>query len=146
MASAKQAATQTIETIAADTQKAAQEQFNKLASGFEKVTEFNQGTFDAIVKTSEVATKAAETLGSEVTEFSKKSFEDGVAAAQDFAAAKNMAELFEKQSAFAKSAFDGFVKETTKINEMIVATSKEVTKPLNERMTAASETMKTFSA
>ena len=149
MATAKKAtqdATQAFETMAADTQKAAQEQFEKLSSGVEKVATFNQETVDAFVKSSEIATKAAEGIGSEVTAFSKKAFEDSVAAAQDFASAKNVTELFEKQSAFAKSYFEGAVKQATKMNDIFAATAKDVSKPLNDRVTAATEAMKSFSA
>lgn len=149
MASAKKTAadaTQTIEAIAADTQKAAKEQFEKVASGVEKMTAFNQENFDAVVKSSEVATKAAEGFSSEISAYSKKSFEDSVAAAQDFAAAKNVTELFEKQSAFAKASFEGFVAQTTKFNDMFAATAKEVATPLNARVGAATEAMKSFTA
>lgn len=149
MASAKKTAaeaTQTIEAIAADTQKAATEQFEKLAAGVEKMTAFNQDNFDAVVKSSEVASKAAEGFGTELSTYSKKAFEDTVAAAQDFAAAKNVTELFEKQTAFAKSSFEGFVKQTTKFNDMFAATAKDVVTPLNARVGAASEAMKSFSA
>jgi len=149
MASAKKTAaeaTQTIEAIAADTQKAATEQFEKLAAGFEKMTAFNQDNIDAVMKSSEVASKAAEGFGTEFSTYSKKAFEDTVAAAQDFAAAKNVTELFEKQSAFAKSSFEGFVAQTTKFNDMFAATAKDVTTPLNARVGAASEAMKSFTA
>lgn len=149
MASAKKTAaeaTQTIEAIAADTQKAAKEQFEKLSAGFEKMTAFNQDNLDAVMKSSEVATKAVEGFGTEISTYSKKAFEDGVAAAQDFAAAKNVTELFEKQSAFAKASFEGFVKQTTKFNDMFAATAKDVATPLNARVGAASEAMKSFSA
>jgi phasin family protein len=149
MASAKKTAaeaTQTIEAIAADTQKAAKEQFEKVAAGVEKLTAFNQENFDAVVKSSEVATKAAEGFGTEMSAYSKKAFEDSVAAAQDFASAKNVTELFEKQSAFAKASFEGFVKQSSKFNDMFAATAKDVTSPLNARVGAATEAMKSFSA
>jgi len=149
MASAKKTtadATQTIEAIAADTQKAAKEQFEKLASSVEKMTAFNQENFDAIVKSSEVATKAAEGFSAELSTFSKKSFEDTVAAAQDFTSAKNVTELFEKQTAFAKASFEGIIAQTTKMNDMFAATAKDMTSPLNERVGAASEAMKSMTA
>ena len=139
-------AAQTIETIAADTQKAAKEQFEKLTAGLETMTAFNQENFDAMVKSSEVATKAAEGFTNEFSTYSKKAFEDSVAAAQDFAAAKNVTELFEKQTAFAKSSFEDFVKQATKMNEMFAATAKDVASPLNARVGAATEAMKSFSA
>ncbi len=149
MASAKKSAaeaTQTIEAIAADTQKAAKEQFEKLASGFEKMTAFNQENIDAVMKSSEVASKAAEGFSTEISSYSKKAFEDSVAAAQDFASAKNVTELFEKQTAFTKASFEGFMKQATKFNDMFAATAKDVSTPLNARVGAASEAMKSFSA
>jgi len=149
MASAKKTtadATQTIEAIAADTQKAAKDQFEKLAASVEKMTAFNQENFDAIVKSSEVATKAAEGISAELSTFSKKSFEDTVAAAQDFTSAKNVTELFEKQTAFAKASFEGMIAQTSKMNDMFAATAKEMSSPLNERVGAASEAMKSMTA
>ena len=139
-------ATQAFETMAADTQKAAKEQFDKLSEGFEKMTAFSQDNVDAFVKSSEVAAKAVEGFGTEMSAYSKKTFEDGVAAAQDFASAKNVTELFEKQSAFAKASFESMIKQATKFNDMMAASAKDVSKPLNDRVTAASEAMKAFTA
>jgi len=139
-------AAQTFEAIATDTQAAAKEQFEKLSSGFEKLTELSQENVDAMLKSQEIATKAAEGFGSEVADFSKKSFEQGVAAAQDMASAKNMTELFEMQTTFTKSFFEDAIKQSTKMNEMFAATAKDMMAPLNARMSAASDVMKTFSA
>lgn len=149
MANAKNAADtakQTIETIAADTQKAAGEQLEKVTLGLEKAAAFNQDNIDAIVKSSEVASKAAEGFTNEITAYSKDAFEKTVAAAQDFASAKTVSELFEKQSAFTKAAFEGFFQQSAKMNDMFAATAKDVSKPLNARVGAATEAMKTFTA
>jgi len=132
------------ETLVADTQKTMTEQLEKFSKGFEGFTAFGQENVDALVKSSEIAAKAAEGIGSEVSAYSKKAFEDGVAAAQDIATAKSMTELFEKQTAFAQSAFEGFVHQSTKMNEILVAASKEITAPIGARVTAATEKMKTF--
>jgi hypothetical protein len=53
-------------------------------------------------------------------------------------------ELFEKQTAFAQVAFEGWVSQATKMNEIYVAAAKEITAPLGARMTAATESMKSF--
>jgi phasin family protein len=139
-----QDATAKVETLVADTQKTVTEQFEKITKGFEGFTAFGQENLDAVVKSSEIAAKAAEGIGSEISAYSKKAFEDGVAAAQEFASAKTMTELFEKQTAFAQSAFEGFVSQSTKMNEILVAATKDVTAPLGARVTAATEKMKTF--
>lgn len=145
-AKATKEATQAFENIAADTQKAAKEQMEKLSNGFEKLTEFGQENVDAMVKSTEIAAKAVEGFGSEVSSCSKKAFEDSVAAAQDFASAKNVTELFEKQSAFAKASFETMVEQSTKFNDMFASSARDVTKPLNERMSAAADAMKAFTA
>jgi phasin family protein len=133
-----------VETLVADTQKNVSEQFEKFSKSFESLTAMGQENMDAITKSSEIAAKAAEGISSEISAFTKKSFEDSVAAAQDLASAKTMTELFEKQTAFAQSAFEGWVGQTTKMNEIFVAAAKDVTAPLGERVTAATEKMKSL--
>lgn len=139
-------ATQAFENIAADTQTAAKEQFEKLGKSMEDVATFGQENLDAVMKSSEVAMKAAEGINAEVTAFSKKSFEDTVAAAKDLTTAKSATDYFEKQSAFMKTSFEGFMAQATKMNEMFGKTAKDVSAPLNARVTAAQDMAKSFTA
>ncbi len=138
------AATASVEEFAADAQKTMTEGMEKMTKGIEEMTSFSQENMDAVVKSSEIAAKAAEGIGSEVTAFSKKTFEDSVAAAQDMASAKNLTELMEKQTAFAQTAFEGFMAQATKMNEIYMSAAKEITAPLNSRVTAATESVKSF--
>lgn len=140
------AAAAKVEEFAADAQKTVTEGLEKMSKGMEEMVSFNQGTVDAVVKSSEIAAKAAEGIGSEVSAYSKKSFEDGVAAAQDLASAKNVSELVEKQTAFAQAAFEGFVSQATKMNEIYMAAAKDISAPLQARATAAADTVKAFGA
>lgn len=137
--------TEKVETMVAETQKTVTEQFEKLTKGFEGLTAFGQENVDAFVKSSEIAAKAAEGIGTEISAYSKKAFEDGVAAAQDLASAKTITELFEKQTAYAQSAFEGFVSQTTKMNEIYVAAAKDISAPIGARVTAATDKLKSFS-
>jgi phasin family protein len=134
-----------VETFVADTQKTVTEQFEKFSKGFEGLTAFGQENVDALVKSSEIAAKAAEGIGTEIGAYSKKSFEDSVAAAQDLASAKTLTELFEKQTSYAQTAFEGFVSQATKMNEIYVAAAKDITAPLGARVTKATEALKSFS-
>ena len=141
-----QDATAQVETLVADTQKNVTEQMEKLTKNFEGITAFGQENVDAIVKSSEIAAKAAEGIGSEISAYSKKAFEDGVAAAQDLTAAKTVTELFERQTAFAQTAFEGWMSQTAKLNEIYVAAAKDITAPIGARVTKASEAFRGFSA
>ena len=132
------------EEMTADAQKSMTENMEKMTKGFQDVTAFSQENLDAVVKSSEIAAKAAEGIGSEVSAYSKKSFEDSVAAAQDMASAKTMTELMEKQTAFAQSAFESFMSQATKLNEIYVSAAQEISAPLNTRVTAAAQNLKPY--
>jgi phasin family protein len=137
-------ATRRVESLVADTQRSVTENFEKLTKGFEGLTSFNQENVDALMKSSEIAAKAAEGIGSELSSYSKKAFEDGVSAAQDFASARTMTELFEKQTTYAQTAFEGWVNQATKMNEIYVAAAKDITAPIGARVSAASDAVKGF--
>jgi phasin family protein len=145
ISSAMQDATAKVETMVADTQKSVTEQIEKFTKGVEGMTAFSQENVDAFVKSSEIAAKAAEGIGTEISTYSKKFFEDGVAAAQDLASAKTMTELFEKQTAYCQSAFEGMMQQTTKMNEIYSAAAKDISAPIGARVTAATEKLKSFS-
>jgi phasin family protein len=137
---------QRVEAFTADTQKALTAQMDKLAKGIETAASFNQNTVDAVMKTSEIATKAFEGLNAEVVGYTKKAFEDGVAAAKTFAAAKNVAELLERQADYTRTSFDGFMKQSAKLNELCMAATKSAVEPFGARFTAATEVFKSFAA
>jgi hypothetical protein len=62
-------ATAKVETFVADTQKTVTEQFEKLSKGLEGLTSFGQENVDALVKSSEIAAKAAEGIGTEISAY-----------------------------------------------------------------------------
>lgn len=145
MATAKTAANK-VESLAADAQKAATDQFEKVAKSFEDVAAFGQENMDALVKSSNIAVKAAEELNAEIVNYSKKSIEEGVAMAKDMSTVKTMPEFMEKQAAYAKDAMDGFMKQATKFNEICVASAKDVVEPMNARALAAADLVKSYRA
>ena len=133
------------ESLMNETHQTLTQQFDKLTKGFEGMSAMGQENIDALVKSSEIAARAAEGIGSEMSAFSKKSFEDGVAAAQDLAASKSLTELFEKQTSFAQQAFEGWMHQATKMNEICVAAVKDITAPIGASMNASTDRMKNLS-
>lgn len=94
---------------------------------------------EALVASVTAATKGAEAVSAQTIAFSKQAFEDQVAAAKQLAGAKSVQEAFELQTAWAKSAFEGYVANFGKLTETITASVKESAKPLNERVAAVVE-------
>ena len=71
--------------------------------------------------------------------YSKKSMEDHVATAKSLAGAKSVQEAIELQTTYAKSAFETYVAEVTKMSETVAGSMKEAAAPINERVTALVE-------
>ncbi len=92
----------------------------------------------------ETAARALQGIGNEVAAYTKKSFEERVAAAQDIATAQTVAELIEKQTSFAQNVFEDWVQQATKVNEIYASAARDIAAPIGQRFSAAAEEMKIF--
>ena len=92
-----------------------------------------------MVESAAAAQKGAEALSQQAVAYGKKSWEDGVAAAQSFSQARSVQELFELQTNWAKSAAEAYLAEFGKATETMTASVKDSFKPINERVSAAVE-------
>ena len=115
-----------------------------IEAGIESATAFNQENVDAIVASSKIATKAAESLGTVIAAYSMKSYEDGMAAAKELTACKSVSDFVEKQTEFSKTSIEGFVTGATRLNELYAAAAKEIFEPLNARFTATADMVKDY--
>ena len=140
------AATKQVEEFTAETKKAVEEGVEKMSKGIEDATQFGQDNVEAMVASSKVVAKAAEEMNAEIMAFSKKAYEDSMAAAKEFGTVKSVSEYFEMQTSLAKTSFEGFVAEATKLNEMYAAAAKDAFAPINARFTAAADLVKTYRA
>ena len=129
-------------SLAADTQKALGANVEDFSRRLQGVSSFNQQTLEAFARSSEVATKAFENIGREVATYTKTSFEERVAAVQDLATSKTLAELFEKQSSFARIAFEGWMQQASKMSEIYTAAAKDIAAPIGQRFSAAADELK----
>jgi phasin family protein len=119
--------------------KSAMERSTKM---FEDMNEFNKGNIEALVESSKVAAKAAETLGQQAAETARKNFENATAAMKSFASVKTPTEFFQLQSEYARSAFDAMIAETSKNSETALKLAGEVFQPISNRFAVAAEKLK----
>lgn len=73
--------------------------------------------------------KGLQTIATEMTDYSKKSFEEGSAVLEQLAGCKTLDKVVEIQSDYAKKAYEGLVAQSTKIGELYVDLAKEMAKP-----------------
>ena len=128
-----------VEQFTAVGNKAFKDTFEKSMSAFTELNADSKKNFEAVVASVTAATKGAESLGAHAVAFSKKAVEDQVAAAKTLAGAKSVQEVIELQTGFAKSAFETYVAEMNKMAEIVAASMKESSSPLNARVTALVE-------
>jgi phasin family protein len=135
----------TAETIAsqftAAGDKALKTSVEKSIAAFGEINTQSKKNLDAVVASVTAAAKGAETIGARAVAYSKKSVEDQVATAKTLASAKSLQEVLELQTAFAKTAFEGYVAEVNKMTETFAASVKASMSPINERVTALVETV-----
>ncbi len=115
------------------------ERIEAAVKSYEDVAAFNKQSVEAVVAAGNVAAKGLEGLNAEVLAFSKAQIEDTVAAAKAMMGVKTLQELVDLHSGYAKTAFDAFVSETTKLGELSTKLAQETFEPINAQVKAAVE-------
>jgi len=86
--------------------------------------------FDAAVSSFGEVNKGFQAIAAEITDYSKKAFEDSTRAFEQLIGAKSIEQAIEIQSQYAKKAYDTYVAEMSKLGEMYVGLAKDAYKPV----------------
>ena len=74
-------------------------------------------------------TKNAQAIASELTDYSKKYFEDSAVVMERLMGAKSLETTMAVQSEYLKSSYESFVAQSAKISELYAGLAKEAYKP-----------------
>jgi len=129
-----------------DVNERAKTAFEKGAKLVEEFTDLTRGNVEALVASSKVAAKGAETLGQDAAEYGRKSFEEASAALRNFSEVKSATDFFKLQGDFARSAFDAAVAESARVSEAMLKIAGDVAEPITSRYAVAAERVKTLAA
>ena len=100
-----------------------------MLKNFEDMQKMSKDNMDATMKSFGTLSKATQAIATEVADYSKKSFEDGTKVMEKLLGAKSIDKAMEIQTDYAKSAYEGFVAQATKISELYADLAKEPYKP-----------------
>ena len=75
------------------------------------------------------AHQGGQAIAVELADYSKKAFEDGSSALEKLLGVKSLDKAIEVQTEYAKTAYEGFVAEATKLGELYTDLAKETYKP-----------------
>ncbi len=94
---------------------------------FQKTAKDNM---DAAVKAFSLYAKNAQAVAAETVDYAKKSYEANTAHIEKLFGVKTLDKAIELNTEFAKSAYEGFVAQSTKIGNLYADFAKEALKPV----------------
>ena len=121
--------------------QAFKETVERSLSTLNQLNEVSKANLEAVVASIGAATRGAESIGAQAMSYSKSSVEQGMDAARALSAAKSVQEAVELQTTYARTALETYLAEVNRMSETVAASVKESLAPLNERATAAMETL-----
>ncbi len=104
---------------------------------FEDFQKFSKQQIDTVNAVATTVTKGLQEIAAESTDYSKKAFAANTAAVEKLLGAKTVETAIQIQTDFAKTSYEGFVAQATKLNEMFVKLATEAFKPVESAFSAA---------
>jgi phasin family protein len=131
----------TVDQFTAASNTAFKDGVEKTLAALNEANTTSKKNLEAVVASVTAAAKGAETVGAQAMAFSKKAFDDQVAAARTLASAKSVQEVVELQTTLARTFLESYMAEVGKLTETVSSSVKDSMKPLNERVTDLVEKM-----
>ena len=105
----------------------------------DEVQKVGKEGFDTAVRSYGEVNKGFQAVVAEVTNYSKKTFEDGTRAFEQLAGAKSVEQAIEIQSQYAKKAYDAHMAQMTKLGEMYISLTRDAFKPVQDAVAKATQ-------
>ena len=119
------------------------EQFDKasktLFKNYEEFSLLSKENIDAFVKSGTIFAKGFEEAGKLWIDFTRQSFETSVETAKAVMGCKDLREVVDVQSDFARESFDRLMNEGSKLSEIGVKVANEALEPIQSRVNLAVE-------
>ncbi len=103
----------------------------------EDIQKLSQANMDSAMKAFGEWNKGLQTIAAELTDYTKRSFEEGTATFEKLLSAKSVEQAFEIQSGYAKRAYDGYMHQMSKIGGLYADLAKEAYKPVEKVLSNA---------
>ena len=104
---------------------------------FEEFQQLGQLNVDTTIRLFGEWSKGWQTIAADMTDFTKRSFEDGAATLQKLLSAKSAEQALEIQSSFTRRTYDGYVYQLSKIGGIYAELARETYKPFERILRTA---------
>ena len=98
----------------------------------QQVQERMQSGFEAASRSFSKTNKGFQAMAAEMTDFSKRRWEDVLQAWEQLLRARHFGDVVEVQARYAQRAFDAYTSEMSKLGEMYLGAARNAFKPVEE--------------
>jgi hypothetical protein len=105
-----------------------------MLKNFEDFQKLGQYNVDAAMKVFGEWNKGWQTIAAEITDYTKRSFEEGTATMEKLLAAKSFEQAVEIQTGYAKRAYDEYMHQVSKLGGLYADIAKEAYKPVEKAL------------
>jgi len=97
---------------------------------FEDFQKFSKQQIETVNAVTSTVTKGLQEIAAESTDYSKKAFASSSAVVEKLLGAKSVETAIQIQTDYAKTVYEGFVAQATKLSELYVKLATEAFKPV----------------
>jgi hypothetical protein len=108
-----------------------------MIKNFEDFQKVGQQNVDAAMKVLGQWSKGWQTIAAEMTDYTKRSFEESTATVEKLLSAKSIEQAVEIQTGYAKRAYDDYMHQVSKIGGLYADLAKEAYKPVEKALQSA---------
>jgi hypothetical protein len=105
-----------------------------MIKNFEDMQKLGQTNVDSAMKFFGEWNKNWQAIAAEMSDYTKRSFEEGTAAFEKLIGAKSVEQAVEIQTNYAKRAYDEYMHQMSKIGGMYASLAKEAYKPVERAL------------
>ena len=108
-----------------------------MVKNFDELQSVGKENVDATLKSFGALSKSGQAIAVELADYSKKAFEDGTAAFEKLLGVKSFDKAIEVQTDYAKTAYESFMTQASKLGELYADLAKETYKPFEGMLARA---------
>ena len=105
-----------------------------MINNFQDFQKLGQSNMDNAMKMFGDWNKGWQAIAAEMSDYSKRAFEDGTATFEKLLSAKSLEQAFEIQTTYAKRAYDEYMHQMTKLGAMYTSLAKDAYRPVEKAM------------
>ncbi|MEL7543591.1 MAG: phasin family protein [Pseudomonadota bacterium] len=108
-----------------------------MMKNIEDMQKASQQAMDTTVKSFTEVNKGMQSLATEMTDYSKKSFEDGTAVLEQLMGVRSLEQAIEIQSDYVRKSYNDAMAQAAKVGEIYAGMSRDALKPAEKAMKKA---------